>query len=97
VSSTGRAPRPLTDHWQWQLQGTCRSYDPELFFHPTDERGAARATREQVAKSVCARCPVRVPCRQHALDAGEAYGVWGGLTEHERARLLAQPARRRAV
>jgi len=27
-------------------------------------------------------------CRAHALDVGEPYGIWGGLSETERELLL---------
>ena len=38
------------------------------------------------ALAVCARCPVRVECDQHADSAGEEYGIWGGRPETDRAR-----------
>jgi WhiB family transcriptional regulator, redox-sensing transcriptional regulator len=41
---------------------------------------------------VCAGCPVRAACLEHALRTRERFGVWGGLTEEERQELLA-PAR----
>jgi WhiB family redox-sensing transcriptional regulator len=58
--------------------------DSSVFFTPDHERGAIRTSREQRAKAVCARCPVLDQCREHALRAREPYGVWGGMTEHER-------------
>jgi len=49
---------------------------------------------------VCAGCAVRAECLQEALDRGERFGVWGGLSEGERralaARLAAQPRRVRS-
>jgi WhiB family redox-sensing transcriptional regulator len=36
------------------------------------------------AKAVCESCPVRAECLNHAVRAGERYGVWGGLTSDER-------------
>jgi WhiB family redox-sensing transcriptional regulator len=41
-----------------------------------------------LAVAVCRACPVRRPCLEFALDAGEALGVWGGATPRERRRLL---------
>ena len=41
--------------------------------------------RDERAKQVCATCPVLQQCREHALAAREPYGVWGGMTEDERA------------
>ena len=50
----------------------------------------ARQQREAKAKAICARCPVRDACLAYALDTGEAFGVWGGLTEDERRAMLRQ-------
>ena len=47
------------------------------------EKGGS--TRE--AKKVCAACEVRTECLQDALDRGERFGIWGGLSERERRRL----------
>ena len=81
-------PGPNADIWNWQLQGLCRGVDSSMFFHPDGERGRARMQREQRAKEMCRRCPVIDECRTHALDVGEPYGVWGGLSESERDMLL---------
>ncbi|HEX4725940.1 MAG TPA: WhiB family transcriptional regulator [Pseudonocardiaceae bacterium] len=79
-----RLPGPVAERWDWQLRGLCRQLDSSVFFTPERERGAIRTRREQHAKAVCARCPVLQQCREHALRAREPYGVWGGMTEHER-------------
>ena len=44
--------------------------------------------RERRAKEMCRRCPVINQCRSHALEVGEPYGIWGGLSETERDLLL---------
>jgi WhiB family redox-sensing transcriptional regulator len=75
--------------WNWQLRGACRGEDINIFFHPEGERGTARKQRDAVAKAICERCPVIEQCLEHALAVREPYGVWGGMTEEERARLLA--------
>jgi len=79
--------------WEWQLQGSCRETDAALFFHPERERGPSRRRRDAAAKAVCRRCPVVQQCRAHALATPEAYGVWGGLTEEERAMVAARSGR----
>jgi WhiB family transcriptional regulator, redox-sensing transcriptional regulator len=84
-----RLPGTSTDVWDWQLAGSCRRLDTALFFHPDGERGPARARRERSAKAICRECPVRAQCAAHALKVREPYGVWGGLTEAERTRLIA--------
>jgi WhiB family redox-sensing transcriptional regulator len=75
---------PLDERWDWQLEGACRTADPTLFFHPRNERGRSRDNRDRAALFVCERCPVMDVCRDYAMRAREAHGVWGGLTEDER-------------
>ena len=85
-----RLPLPRQEMYEWQYDGLCRTVDPEEFFSPEAERGAPKARREAAAKSLCERCPVIEPCREHALAVREPYGVWGGLTEAERREILAR-------
>lgn len=65
----------------WQADAACRDADAELFFS-LDE------SRQQEALALCAECPVRRQCLEHALAHGEQYGIWGGLREGERRRLM---------
>lgn len=74
--------------WEWQFFGACRDADPNLFFHPENERGYARQRRANAAKAFCRNCPVREECRAHALAMREPFGVWGGLSEDERNALV---------
>jgi WhiB family redox-sensing transcriptional regulator len=87
VSDLSRLPGPVAELWDWQLRAACRGLSSEIFFHPDNERGPARSSRDAQAKAVCASCPVREPCRSHALEVKEPYGVWGGLSEDERGRI----------
>ena len=75
---------PLDERWDWQAKGACNEAEPSLFFHPRNERGLGRAQRDRAALLVCARCPVLERCRDYAIRAREAYGIWGGLTEDDR-------------
>jgi WhiB family redox-sensing transcriptional regulator len=88
-----RLPIPVTDLWEWQLRGACRDMDSSLFFHPDGARGPTRIVREVHAQAICATCPVIQACRRHALTVQEPYGVWGGLTESDRANLLREHSR----
>jgi WhiB family transcriptional regulator, redox-sensing transcriptional regulator len=67
----------------WRQRSACRGLDPEIFFPATDEEA-------EEAKAICAVCPVRQMCLEHALAAREREGVWGGLTERERRRVIRQ-------
>ena len=61
----------------------CHGEDPELWF-----TGSKRAVAR--AKAICNRCPVIDACRQQALEHRIAHGIWGGLTEDERCKILDQ-------
>ena len=65
----------------WMADAACQYVDPELHY---PEKGGSTAP----AKRICASCPVRVECLAYALDRRETWGVWGGLSERERHRLL---------
>ena len=80
--------RPLDK--TWQDYSNCLGVDPDLFF---PERGAS--TRE--AKEVCRGCVVREDCLEYALNNGEKFGIWGGMSERERRRIRRQRALARAA
>jgi len=74
--------------------------DPELFTGPAgieaeDEPEQDRAARIEVARQVCASCPVRQPCLAYALRTRPAAGVWAGFTAEEIAVTARRLARRR--
>ena len=74
LSRTGGSPPrgPLTTvHGPVRRALPCRVEDPDLWF-------ADDPTRLELAKTLCAGCPVRVACLDGALDRAEPWGVWGG-------------------
>lgn len=83
-----RLPLPIIGNWDWQTAGACRGMDSEAFFHPPQERAKGRRRRISAAKAVCKACPVIQQCLAHALETREPYGIWGGLSEDERAERL---------
>ena len=70
----------------WRDAAACLDADPDLFF-PDDDIRPARA-QVKMAKLICRGCPVNATCLNWALASGEEAGIWGGLTEDERRRLL---------
>ncbi|WP_328303570.1 WhiB family transcriptional regulator [Streptomyces sp. NBC_00435] len=94
AADVSRLPGSALHHWQWQSLAACRGLGSTRFFHPAGERGEDRDERDAAAKLVCAGCPVREACLEHALRTREPFGVWGGLTEEER-RALRRPSRAR--
>ncbi|MER6508273.1 WhiB family transcriptional regulator [Nonomuraea sp. NPDC001636] len=66
------------------------AFDPELHTGPdlfVEESAEERSAREQVAREVCAECPVWASCLFYALDARPETGVWAGLTADEIAAI----------
>ena len=70
----------------WRNRAACLDEDPELFF-PIGNTGPALLQIEE-AKAVCRRCEVMETCLKWAIESGQDAGVWGGLSEDERANLL---------
>lgn len=66
---------------EWMAQGLCQ-YEPPATFFPSDGVGV------EVAKRICATCPVQAPCLEYALDNRIDHGVWGGTSERQRRRIL---------
>jgi WhiB family transcriptional regulator, redox-sensing transcriptional regulator len=65
----------------WMALGLCRMYAPSTFF-PSDGVGVDKA------RKICAGCPVKSECLEHALEHRIEHGVWGGCSERERRRIL---------
>jgi WhiB family redox-sensing transcriptional regulator len=61
--------------------GACHDIDPAVL-HPDLHAPQAVAR----ARTVCARCDVRLECLAFALRTDHLDGIWGGLTAGERAR-----------
>ena len=70
----------------WMAEGKCQDVDPGIFF-PSDGVGV------EIARRLCADCPVKAPCLEYALANRIDHGVWGGESERERRRI----ARRRRL
>ncbi|KAA0233196.1 MAG: WhiB family transcriptional regulator [Actinobacteria bacterium] len=62
-------------------EGKCADRPPSLFF-PSDGVGV------EVARRICADCPVKGICLEYALANRIDHGVWGGTSERERRRIL---------
>ncbi len=65
----------------WMAKGLCANQPPETFF-PSDGVGV------EVAKRICAKCPVVEGCLEYALTNRIDHGVWGGASERQRRRIL---------
>jgi WhiB family redox-sensing transcriptional regulator len=66
---------------RWVLQAACAGLPTDYFFSddPADT---------DLALAVCRPCPVRHDCAAYALAIPIFDGVWGGLTEADRRRII---------
>jgi WhiB family redox-sensing transcriptional regulator len=96
-----RAWKQLAEHRWWPYrscapENTAADTGSNVWLTPDRESQPARFAREAAAVAECARCPVRAACLGYALgDASgpyEEWNVWGGMTAHQRAELLASRA-----
>lgn len=91
---------------EWMRSAACADRDlgspwmrARVFYPPASNSAKPTESDPKVwdrAKSLCATCPVRTPCLDHAIGHGETDGVWGGLDPAER-RLEARRVRRRST
>ena len=72
----------------WVADGACRGADTEIWFSGRGDNALI-----QLAKQICAGCPVRQPCGDYGLEHSSLNGMWGGLSERQR-RLIRQQRRK---
>lgn len=74
----------------WMRGAECPDSDPEIFFPENGESA-------EPAKRICAKCPVKEPCLEYALENNLHYGVFGGMSENERNIIRRGRRRRRRL
>ena len=65
----------------WRRAAKCLQSDPDLHF-------PAKGESPRDAKRICAQCGVRPDCLAYALEHRERFGVYGGIAERDRRRML---------
>lgn len=65
----------------WREDAACAQVGGDLWFPERGEQSTA-------ARRLCMTCPVQVACLQWALAHEVTDGVWGGMTQDARRRLL---------
>lgn len=73
--------REPEDPLAWQDDALCAQVGQEMFF---PEKGGS--TRD--AKRICEGCDVKAQCLAYALESGQRFGIWGGLSERQRRALI---------
>ena len=72
----------METRWNWRSASRCRTSDAEDLF--------VTGRKQREARRFCRVCPVRTECLAHALDHRIEFGVWGGMTERQRRKLIRQ-------
>jgi len=83
IRTSHDAPQTTVRAPDWRAQAACLTEPADLFF-PDGTTGHWALTIEQ-AKAVCHRCPVADACLAFAEAIRATDGVYGGLTDKERA------------
>jgi WhiB family redox-sensing transcriptional regulator len=65
----------------WISRAACKDYPTALFF-PAEHDDDETSGDNEIAKRICAGCPVQLECRESQFT--DPYGVRGGLTAEER-------------
>lgn len=68
----------------WVADALCAQVDTNLFFPETP------GSSSLAAKRICAECPVKLPCREWAIENNE-WGIWGGLSWNQRRQQRSGP------
>src|SRR5690606_558387 len=66
----------------WMGRAACHGVT-ERFYPESGKTGSA-------VKAICAECPVRQDCLEHALVTPEPFGICGGKSERERRAIRAE-------
>lgn len=78
----------------WMADAECSrpNVDPELFYLRKYQQ-ALNDRKTKQAKAICHRCSVRLDCLKYSLAHNEKFGIWGGMTVHERRRYFPRKIR----
>jgi WhiB family transcriptional regulator, redox-sensing transcriptional regulator len=77
--------------WSWRYDAKCKDEPTDLFYPPRD-RALYKPIADK-AKGICwgddgrPPCPVRRDCLWYAIDMGDQHGIFGGMSNRERAHI----------
>jgi hypothetical protein len=73
-------PRFSEVNWD---EANCKGAPTNLFYMVEENRKHAEWIDIGILRTICGGCPIYKKCLAYALEH-ENYGVWGGMTTHER-------------
>lgn len=77
-----RKPASQETDTRWSEQAKCAQIGGDLWFTDDDYASTAKLRR---AVKICSECSVAALCLEAGME--ERYGVWGGFTAQQRARM----------
>lgn len=87
----GESAMPLTDvPVPWVTDALCAQVSPALWFPPNPELSGP-------AIRICNVCPVIDQCREYAIESGQRWGTWGGLSQNELRKISVARNREKAI
>lgn len=72
---------------EWRAEARCAQLVATGDADPAWWYMEGRGDRYDRARKICAACPVATECLQWAIELPEKFGMWGGMTPHERRPL----------
>jgi WhiB family redox-sensing transcriptional regulator len=72
---------------KWRLKRMCIDQNLDMFF-PEDQPKFKVENEPGNPGSFCFQCPVRKECLDYAVQNEIRHGVWGGVNEETRNRLI---------
>lgn len=81
----------MDPEWSWRYDAKCKDIDTDIFYPPRDK--ALYKPIADKAKAICwgddkqPECPVRRQCLWYAIREEDTHGIWGGMSNRERAHL----------
>lgn len=67
----------------WAHHAACKGHNPNWWYPEPGDTTLTSPTKDAI--TICTTCPVRDDCLNHAVQH-EAWGIWGGMTAHQRDR-----------
>lgn len=79
TSNNHVTPKVEQDNDQWRLLAKCRGEDTKIFYDKY---------RASLARAICKECIVRQDCLDYSISNDEKFGIWGGVSERSRRRMI---------
>jgi WhiB family redox-sensing transcriptional regulator len=74
--------RLIDNEQDWKDDAACTGMDYDTFFPAVGYN-----QHDLHARTICDKCPVKLPCLMFAVNNRIGYGIWGGLTPIQRKRI----------